>query len=104
MVDAGRALVSEHTPIDILGTADASRLLAELITEQDTAWDGAMRRGMNWRLALSEIEVGRGNLRLDGEPAILYSLLSPAGQAHANLLRELHCPDAAMTVSLAARP
>ncbi len=59
---------------------------------------------MNWRLALSELEAERSHLRLDGEPVILYSLLSPPGQAHANLLRELYCLDAAMTVSLEWRP
>ena len=31
LVDAGRALVSEHTPIDILRAAEASRILSELI-------------------------------------------------------------------------
>ena len=55
---------------------------------------------MNRRLALSELEAGRSDLTLDGEPVILYSLLSPPGQAHATLLRELYCLDAAMTVSL----
>ena len=30
-VDAGRALVEEHTPVDILSPAEASRLLSELI-------------------------------------------------------------------------
>ncbi len=59
---------------------------------------------MNWRLALSELEAERGHLRLDGEPVILYSLLSPPGQAYANLLRELYCLDAVMTVSLEWRP
>ena len=59
---------------------------------------------MNWRLALSELEAERSHLRLDGEPVILYSLLSPPGQAYANLLRELYCLDAAMTVSLEWRP
>ena len=67
-------------------------------------WDGATGSGMNWRLALSELEAERGHLRLDGEPVILYSLLSPPGQAYANLLRELYCLDAAMTVSLEWRP
>ena len=37
---------------------------------------------MNWRLALSELEAERSHLRLDGEPVILYSLLSPPGQAY----------------------
>ena len=35
---------------------------------------------------------------------ILYSLLSPPGQAQANLLQELYCLDAVMTVSLEWRP
>ena len=59
---------------------------------------------MNWRLALSELEAERSHLRLDGEPVILYSLLSPPGQAHANLLRDLYCLDAKLTVSLEWRP
>ncbi len=67
-------------------------------------WDEATGSGMNWRLALSELEAERSHLRLDGEPVILYSLLSPPGQAYANLLRELYCLDAVMTVSLEWRP
>ena len=104
LVDAGRALIAEHTPLDVLGASDASRLLSELINRPGTAWDGATGSGMNWRLALSELEAERSHLRLDGEPVILYSLLSPPGQAHANLLRELYCLDAVMTVSLEWRP
>ena len=104
LVDAGRALVSEHTPLDVLPAAEASRFLSELINRPGTVWDGATGSGMNWRLALSELEAGRSHLTLDGEPVILYSLLSPPGQAHANLLRELYCVDAAMTVSLEWRP
>ena len=103
-VDAGRALVEEHTPVDILSPAEASRLLSELINRPGTVWDGATGSGMNWRLALSELEAERSHLRLDGEPVILYSLLSPPGQAYANLLRDLYCLDAAMTVSLEWRP
>ena len=104
IVDAGRALVAEHTPIDILPPAEASRLLSELINRPGTVWDGATGSGMNWRLAVSELEAERGHLRLDGEPAVLYSLLSPPGQARANLLRDLYCLDAVMTVSLEWRP
>ena len=103
-VDAGRALVGEHTPIEMLGPAEASRLLSELINRPGTVWDGATGSGMNWRLALSELEAERSHLRLDGEPVILYSLLSPPGQAYANLLQELYCLDAVMTVSLEWRP
>ena len=59
---------------------------------------------MNWRLAVSELEAERRNLRLDGEPVILYSLLSPPGAAKANLLQELYRLDATMTVTLEWRP
>ncbi|MCZ0936887.1 MAG: hypothetical protein OXJ54_17130 [Gemmatimonadetes bacterium] len=104
MVEAGRSLVAEHTPIDILPATDGSRLLSELINRPGMPWDGATGSGMNWRLALSELEAERSHLRLDGEPVILYSLLSPPGRAHANLLRNLYCLDATLTVSLEWRP
>ena len=71
----------EHTPIEMLEPAEASRFLSELINRPGTVWDGATGSGMNWRLALSELEAERSHLRLDGEPVILYSLLSPPGQA-----------------------
>ncbi len=104
MVDAGRALVAEHTPVELLDARGGSRLLSELINRPGMAWDGATGSGMNWRLALSELEAERSHLRLDGEPVILYSLLSPPGQAHANLLKDLYCLDATLTVSLEWRP
>ena len=103
-VEAGRALVGEHTPVEMLGAAEGSRLLSELINRPGMPWDGATGSGMNWRLALSELEAERSHLKLDGEPVILYSLLSPPGRAHANLLRDLYCLDATLTVSLEWRP
>ncbi|WP_420449661.1 VirB4 family type IV secretion system protein [Candidatus Palauibacter sp.] len=104
MIDAGRSLVAEHTTIELLGAHEASRLLSELTNKPGTFWDGATGSGMNWRLALSELEAERSHLKLDGEPVILYSLLSPPGQAHANLLQDLYCLDAVTTVSLEWRP
>ena len=104
MVDAGRSLVAEHTPIDILSPVEGSRLLSELVNRPGTVWDGATGSGMNWRLALSELETEGSHLRLGGEPVILYSLLSPPGQAQANLLKDLYCLDAVTTVSLEWRP
>jgi len=104
MIDAGRSLVAEHTPVEMLGAMEASRLLSELTNKPGTFWDGATGSGMNWRLALSELEAERSHLKLDGEPVILYSLLSPPGQAHANLLQDLYCLDAVTTVSLEWRP
>ncbi len=104
MIDAGRSLVAEHTPIELLGAHEASGLLSELTNKPGTFWGGATGSGMNWRLALSELEAERSHLKLDGEPVILYSLLSPPGQAHANLLKDLYCLDAVTTVSLEWRP
>ena len=104
MIDAGRSLVAEHTLVEMLGAVEASRLLSDLTNRPGTFWDGATGSGMNWRLALSELEAERSHLKLDGEPVILYSLLSPPGQAHANLLKDLYCLDAVLTVSLEWRP
>ena len=104
MIEAGRALVAEQTPVEVLDALEGSRLLSELTNRPGMSWDGATGSGMNWRLALSELEAERSHLRLDGEPVILYSLLSPPGQAHANILRELYCLDVVTTVSLEWRP
>ena len=104
-VDAGRALVAEHTPIEMLGPAEASRLLSELINRPGTVWDGATGSGMNWRLALSELEAERrapAARRRAGDP--LLAPLSAWPDAYANLLRDLYCLDAVMTVSLEWRP
>ena len=77
-VDASRTLVADLTPLDILTAHEGSRLLAELVNKPGRPpWDGATGSGLNWRLAYSELEAERRHLRLDGEPVILYSLLSP---------------------------
>ena len=89
-VDASRTLVADLTPLDILTPHDGSRVLAELVNKPGRApWEGATGSGMNWRLATSELEAERRHLRLDGEPVILYSLLSPPARATANLLNDL---------------
>ena len=104
LVDASRALVADLTPLELLDASAASRVLSELINRPGTPWDGATGGGMNWRLAVSELEAERRYLRLDGEPVILYSLLSPPGAAKANLLQDLYRLDATLTVSLEWRP
>ena len=77
-VDASRTLVADLTPLEILSAHAGSRVLAELINKPGrTPWEGATGSGMNWRLAHSELEAERRHLRLDGEPVILYSLVSP---------------------------
>ena len=104
LVEASRALVDDLTPVRVLDAAEASGVLNELTNRPGSFWDGATGSGMNWRLAVSELEAERRNLRLDGEPVILYSLLSPPGAAKANLLQALYRLDATMTVTLEWRP
>ena len=104
LVEASRALVDDLTPVRMLEAREASLVLNELTNRPGTFWDGARGSGMNWRLAVSELEAERRNLRLDGEPVILYSLLSPPGAARANLLQGLYRLDATMTVTLEWRP
>ena len=104
LVEASRALVDDLTPLRVLESREASGVLNELTNRPGTFWDGATGSGMNWRLAVSELEAERRHLRLDGEPVILYSLLSPPGAAKANLLQELYRLDATLTVTLEWRP
>ncbi len=104
IVDAGRALVGAETPVEPLGASEASGVLSELINRPGTPWGGATGSGMNWRLALSELEAERSHLRLGGEPVVLYSLLSPPAGGFANMLRRLYSLDATLTVSLEWRP
>ena len=103
-VDASRALVDDLTPLRLLKAHEASVILSELTNRPGTPWDGATGSGMNWRLAVSELEAERRNLRLDGEPVVLYSLLSPPGSARSNLLADLYRLDATLTVTLEWRP
>ena len=104
LVEASRALVDDLTPVRVLEAREASLVLNELTNRPGTFWEGATGSGMNWRLAVSELEAERRNLRLDGEPVILYSLLSPPGSARANLLEGLYRLDATLTVALEWRP
>ena len=104
LVDASSALVSDLTPLELLDADAGSSVLSELINRPGNGWEGATGSGMNWRLARSELEAERRFLRLDDEPVILYSLLSPPGGAQANMLHDLYRLDATMTVALEWRP
>ena len=105
LVDASRALAGDSTPLTILGAQEASGFLSELVNRPGLPWHGsAIESALNWRLALSDLEAERRFLRLDGEPVILYSLLSPPTQARANLLDDLFRLDGQLTVSLEWRP
>ena len=104
-VEASAALVNDVTPVTILDGDRANAVLSELINRPGLPWHGeASTSGLNWRLALSELEAEREHLRLDGQPVILYSLLSPPVLARANLLHDLNRLNACMTVSLEWRP
>ena len=104
VVDAASKLVSDLTEIELLNGRDGGRFLSELVNRPGLPWDGSVGSGMNWSLAVSELDAERRFLRLDGEPVILYSLLSPPGAARANMLNDLYRLDARMTVSLEWRP
>ena len=103
-VDASRALVDDLTSIKLLRAKEASSILSELTNRPGTPWNGATGSGMNWRLAVSELEAERRCLRLDGEPVVLYSLLSPPGAGKANLLSDLYRLNATLTAALEWRP
>ena len=104
LVDAGSKLVSDLTEIELLNGRDGARFLSELVNRPGLPWDGSVGAGLNWSLAVSELDAERRFLRLDGEPVILYSLLSPPGAARANMLNDLYRLNARMTVSLEWRP
>ena len=105
LVDASAALADDVTPLTILPAAEATAFLSELVNRPGLAWQGdGAASGLNWRLALSELEAERQHLRLDGEPVILYSLNSPPVTAKANLLEELNRLEAQLTITLEWRP
>ena len=106
IVDASCAMAADVTPLELLEPGEASAVLSELVNRPGVPWHGseALSSALNWRLAVSELEAERRHLRLDGEPLILYSLLSPPTQARANLLQDLFCLPGQITVSLEWRP
>ena len=105
IVEASRALVDDITPVTILDPGPATVFLSELINRPGLPLGGdPAASGLNWRLALSELEAERRHLRLDGEPVVLYSMLSPPVQARANLLHDLLQLEAQLTLSIEWRP
>ncbi len=98
-VDAHCRLVEDLTPVRIVEPDEATRLLSELVNRPGTPPPAARGSGLHWRLALSEIEAERRQLRIDGEDAVVYSLVEPPSEAAADQLRELLQLPATMTVS-----
>ena len=104
LVDAQAALVNDLTPVTILTDEEGSRVLSELVNRPGLPWSGSTGSGLNWRLAVSALEAERRFLRLEGEPVLLYSLLSPPTQASAWLLSDLYRIKNTLTVTLEWRP
>jgi len=104
VVDAQAALLNDLTPVTILTDQAGSRVLSELVNRPGMPWTGSTDSGLNWRLAASTLEAERRFLRLEGEPVILYSLLSPPGEASAGLLADLYRIKNTLTVTVEWRP
>ncbi len=98
-VDAHCRLIEDLTPIRILEPDEATRILNELVNRPGTEPPTARGSGLHWRLAQSELEAERRQLRIDGEDALVYSLVEPPSEAAADQLRELLQLPATMTVS-----
>ena len=98
-VDAHCRLVEDLTPIRILSADEATGILNELVNRPGTEAPPARGSGLHWRLAQSELEAERRQLRIDGEDALVYSLVEPPSEAVADQLRELLQLPATMTVS-----
>ena len=86
LVEASRALVDDLTPVRVLDAAEASGVLNELTNRPGSFWDGATGSGMNWRLAVSELEAerqqsppGRGACH-----SLLASLATRSGQGESS--------------------
>ena len=106
VVDGSAALVDDITPVEILDAEEGNAFLSELVNRPGTGPGGrAAGSAVNYRLALSELEAERRFLRLDGDPVVLYSLLTPPVRARANMLHELYCLGLDhLTVSMEWRP
>jgi type IV secretion system protein VirB4 len=104
LVDAQAALVNDLTPITILTDKAGSRVLSELVNRPGLPWSGSTDSGLNWRLALSALEAERRFLRLEGEPVVLYSLLSPPAEAAPGLLSDLYRIKNTLEVTIEWRP
>ena len=104
LVDAQVALLNDLTPVTILSDKAGSRVLSELVNRPGMPWTGSSDSGLNWRIAVSTLEAERRFLRLEGEPVILYSLLSPPGEASAGLLSDLYRIKSTLTVTVEWRP
>ena len=98
-VDALRAMVSDVTPLEVLPAAEATAVLSELVNRPGTPAPPPRGSALHWRLALSELEAERRHLRLDGEEALVYSLLEPPSECRADQLRELLRIPAVLTLS-----
>ena len=103
-VDAGRALVEEHTPIEMLEPGEASRLLSELINRPGMVWDGATEE--RYELAARPLGARGGAQSPPSRRRARDPVLAPLS-AWPSLRKpcsgSFYCLDAVMTVSLGVR-
>ncbi len=98
-IEAQCRLIEDLTPVRMLGPDEATGLLSELVNRPGTPPPPGRGSALHRRLAQSEIEAERRQLRLDGEDALVYSLIEPPSEAGADQLRELLRIPAVMTIS-----
>lgn len=97
IVEAQRALVARWCPSELLGPGEATAWLGELVNRPGSTAPASGGSGLHWQIARAEVEAHRRHLTLDGEPAVVYSLLEPPPRALANLVGGLLRLDVALT-------
>ena len=103
--DALLAMVADVTPVRVLEAEEASAVLGELVNRPGYQPVGPPSSTyLSWWLARSSIEVERQHMRLDSEPAAVYSLLSPPLDVDATLIAPLGALRGTATVVLEWRP
>ena len=98
-VDAHCRLAEDLTAVRLLAPDEATAVLSELVNRPGTPAPPGSGSALHRRLALSELEAERRQLRIDGQDALVYSLAEPPSEAAADQLRELLQLPATMTVS-----
>ena len=101
------ARLSDLTRVSAVPAAEAAGVLYRVVNGVSEPWSppAVLRRGLNWRLAMREVEMtARRGLRVGERRAQLYSLVSVPTLAVANCLDELYSLDADLSVVLEWRP
>ena len=101
------ARLSDLTRVSPVPAAEAAGVLYRVVNGVSEPWSppAVLGHGLNWRLAMREVEITvRKGLRVGERRAQLYSLVSVPTLAVANCLDELYSLDADLSVVLEWRP